>query len=113
MSAACAHTPIMTFMNKLDREGQEPLDLLDDVEKNLGMQTAPITWPIGMGKRFRGTYHLYNKEVQLFDPEAQNGVGQVVTVKGLDDPLLDELLGSQVDELRTRCGAAGGCRPPL
>jgi len=93
-------TPIMTFMNKLDREGQEPLDLLDDVEKNLGMQTAPITWPIGMGKRFRGTYHLYSKEVQLFDPEAQTGVGRVLTVKGLDDPLLDELLGSQAVELR-------------
>ena len=54
------HTPIMTFMNKLDREGQEPFDLLDDIEKNLHMQTAPITWPIGMGKRFRGTYHLYS-----------------------------------------------------
>jgi len=70
------------------------------VEKNLGMQTAPITWPIGMGKRFRGTYHLYSKEVQLFDPEAQTGVGRVLTVKGLDDPLLDELLGSQAVELR-------------
>ncbi|RII30269.1 MAG: peptide chain release factor 3 [Geobacter sp.] len=94
------HTPIMTFMNKLDREGQEPLDLLDDIEKNLKMQTAPVTWPVGMGKRFRGTYHLYTKELTFFDAEAANGTGRILTVTGLDDPRLDDLLGSQVDELR-------------
>src|SRR5512135_1396135 len=90
------HTPIMTFINKLDREGREPLDLLDDIEANLGIQCAPITWPIGMGKRFRGTYHLYTKELTFFDPTADRGTGEVVTVKGLDDPRLDELLGAQV-----------------
>ncbi len=94
-------TPIMTFMNKLDREGLEPIDLLDDVEKNLDMQTAPVTWPIGMGKRFRGTYHLYNKQVLMFDPAAEHGIGNTITVDGLDDPKLDELLGSQADELRS------------
>ena len=57
------------------------------------MQTAPMTWPIGMGKRFRGTYHLYSKEVLLFDPDAENGIDRIVTVQGLDDPLLDELAG--------------------
>ena len=93
------HTPIMTFMNKLDREGQEPLYLLDDIEKNLRMQTAPVTWPVGMGKRFRGTYHLYTKELTFFDTEAANGTGEIMTVAGLDDTRLDELLGSQVDEL--------------
>ena len=106
-------TPIMTFMNKLDREGQEPLDLLDDVEKNLGMQTAPITWPIGMGKRFRGTYHLYTKEVLLFDPDAEFGVRKAVAVKGLDDPLLDELLGSQADELRSDVELLEGAAHPF
>lgn len=94
------HTPIMTFMNKLDREGQEPLDLLDDIERNLNMQTAPVTWPVGMGKRFRGTYHLHTKELTFFDAEADNGTGEILTVSGLDDPRLDELLGSQVEELR-------------
>ena len=106
-------TPIMTFMNKLDREGQEPLDLLDDVEKNLGMQTAPITWPIGMGKRFHGTYHLYSKEVLLFDPDAEHGVGQIVTVQGLEDPLLDELLGSQAEELRNDVELLEGAAHPF
>ena len=94
------HTPIMTFINKLDREGREPIDLLDDIESTLNIQCAPMTWPIGMGKRFRGTYHLYSKEISFYDPEADRGVGEVVTVKGLDDPRLDELLGSQVEELR-------------
>jgi peptide chain release factor 3 len=90
----------MTFMNKLDREGQDPFDLLDDIEKNLKMQTAPMTWPVGMGKRFRGTYHLYTKELIFFDAEAANGTGDIITITGLDDPRLDHLLGSQVDELR-------------
>jgi peptide chain release factor 3 len=57
------NTPIMTFINKLDREGREPLDLLDDIEKNLGIDCCPMTWPIGMGKRFRGTYNLYRQEL--------------------------------------------------
>ncbi len=107
------HTPIMTFMNKLDREGQEPLDLLDDIEKNLHMQTAPITWPIGMGKRFRGTYHLYTKELTFFDAEADNGTGEIITVNGLDDPRLDELLGSQVAELRNDIELLEGAAHPF
>ena len=94
------HTPIITFMNKLDREGQEPLDLLDDIEKNLKIQTAPITWPIGMGKRFRGTYHLGSKELAVFDPEASNGTGRTIVATDLGDPHLDELLEGQVEELR-------------
>lgn len=106
-------TPVMTFMNKLDREGQEPLDLLDDVEKNLGMQTAPMTWPIGMGKRFRGTYHLYSKEVLLFNPESDGGVDRTVQLQGLDDPLLDQLLGSQADDLRNDVALLEGAASPF
>jgi peptide chain release factor 3 len=107
------HTPIMTFMNKLDREGQEPLDLLDDIERNLKMQTAPVTWPVGMGKRFRGTYHLHTKELTFFDPEADNGTGDILTVSGLDDPRLDELLGSQVEELRRDVELLEGAAHPF
>ncbi|MGM0812955.1 MAG: GTP-binding protein, partial [Pseudomonadota bacterium] len=51
-------TPIMTFVNKLDREGRDPIELLDEVEEVLKIQCAPVTWPIGMGKRFKGVYHL-------------------------------------------------------
>ena len=107
------HTPIMTFINKLDREGREPIDLLDDIESSLNIQCAPMTWPIGMGKRFRGTYHLYTKEITFYDPEAAHGVGEVVTVKGLDDPRLDELLGSQVEELRADVELLEGAAHPF
>jgi peptide chain release factor 3 len=91
-------TPIITFINKLDREGREPIELLDEIESVLKMQCAPMTWPIGMGKRFRGTYHLYNDTVSVFDPNAEKGTAEIV--QGLDNPRLDELIGGQADELR-------------
>ena len=107
------HTPIMTFINKLDREGREPLDLIDEIERVLKIQCAPMTWPVGMGKRFRGTYHLTTRELTFFDPEAERGTGQIVTVTGLDDPRLDELLGSQVEELRNDVELLEGAAHPF
>src|SRR3989337_1265807 len=56
-------TPIFTFVNKLDREGREPIELLDEVENVLKIACAPVTWPIGMGKRFKGVYHLYEEAI--------------------------------------------------
>ncbi|HNC80881.1 MAG TPA: peptide chain release factor 3, partial [Rhodocyclaceae bacterium] len=91
-------TPIVTFINKLDREGREPIELLDEIESVLGIQCAPMTWPIGMGKRFRGVYHLYNDTVQFFDPQAEKGTSEII--EGLDNPRLDALIGDQADELR-------------
>ncbi|MEQ1602583.1 MAG: peptide chain release factor 3 [Methylophilaceae bacterium] len=92
-------TPIITYINKLDREGKAPIDLLDEIESTLGMQCAPMTWPIGMGKGFRGVYHLYNDSIAFFDPHADKGTSEVI--KGLDNPRLDELIGRQAAELRT------------
>ena len=91
-------TPILTFINKLDREGKEPINLLDEIESTLEMECAPMTWPIGMGKRFRGVYHLYNDSIAFFDPHAEKGTSEVI--QGLDNPRLDELIGEQADELR-------------
>ncbi|MGB8301501.1 MAG: GTP-binding protein, partial [Azonexus sp.] len=91
-------TPILTFINKLDREGKEPIDLLDEIESVLGIQCAPMTWPIGMGKRFRGVYHLYDDAIAFFDPQAEKGTAEII--QGLDNPRLDELIGTQADELR-------------
>jgi len=59
-------TPIVSFINKMDREGRDPMEVLDEVERVLRIQCAPVTWPIGMGKRFRGIYHLYNNSVHLY-----------------------------------------------
>ena len=92
-------TPIVTFINKLDREGREPIELLDEIESVLGIQCAPMTWPIGMGKRFRGVYHLYTDTIQFFDPQAEKGTSEII--EGLDNPRLDELIGTQATELRT------------
>ncbi|MGY1490046.1 peptide chain release factor 3 [Methylobacillus pratensis] len=91
-------TPILTFINKLDRESRAPIELLDEIESTLGMQCAPMTWPIGMGKSFRGVYHLYNDTISFFDPHAEKGTAEII--QGLDNPRLDELIGSQADDLR-------------
>lgn len=93
-------TPIMTFINKLDREGRDPIDLMDEVEDILKIRCAPITWPIGMGKSLKGVYHLYNNSVHLFNAQHSGKVLEGEVIKGLDNPRLDELLGSQIDELR-------------
>ncbi len=93
-------TPIITFINKLDREGQDPIDLLDEVETVLNIQCAPITWPIGMGKRFKGVFNLYENRVKLFSATHGGKLLEGETIEGLDNPLLDKLLGDQAEELR-------------
>lgn len=90
-------TPILTFINKLDREGREPIELLDEVETILKIQCAPITWPIGMGKAFKGIFHLLNDSVHLFEPHSKEA-GEII--QGLDNPRLDELFGNIADDLR-------------
>ncbi|MEI6227041.1 MAG: hypothetical protein RL063_385 [Pseudomonadota bacterium] len=91
-------TPIITFINKLDRESRPPIELLDEIETTLGMECAPMTWPIGMGKGFRGVYNLYTDTISFFDPRADKGTSE--TIQGLDNPRLDELLGRVANELR-------------
>ena len=93
-------TPILTFINKLDREGRDPIDLLDEVEDVLKIQCAPMTWPIGMGKRFKGVYHLYEDAIHLFDARHGGKIAKCEVIEGLDNIRLDELIGDQADELR-------------
>lgn len=93
-------TPIMTFINKLDRESREPIELLDEIEDILAIQCAPITWPIGMGKRFRGIYHLYEDAVYLYEHGKNAEIGNIRCIKGIDSDELKAELGDAVDELR-------------
>ncbi len=93
-------TPIITFINKLDREGRDPIELLDEVEDVLKINCAPMTWPIGMGKRFKGVYHLYDDSIHLFSPTHGGKIAEGEVIKGLDNSRLDELVGDQADELR-------------
>ncbi len=93
-------TPIMTFINKLDREGRDPIELLDEIEQVLSISCAPLTWPIGMGRRFQGVYHLYEDTVHLFDARYRDRVVRGEVIQGLDNPLLEVRLGSQAQQLR-------------
>ena len=107
------NTPILTFINKLDREGMSPLDILGHIEDNLQIECAPLSWPIGMGKFFKGTYNLYRKELNLFTPGQDHRTGEILTVSDLADPLLDELLGRQADELREDLALLEGASNPF
>jgi len=93
-------TPVMTFINKLDREGKDPMELLDEVEETLAIRCAPVTWPIGMGKGFKGVYHLWKEQVHLFSANHDGRIVEGEKIDGLDNPRLDEVLGNQADELR-------------
>jgi peptide chain release factor 3 len=101
-------TPISTFINKLDREGRDPIELLDEVEEVLKIKCAPITWPVGMGKRFKGIYHILNDAVHLYEPGKNNQRQDVDVIQGIDNPQLDVVLGDQADELRDEIELVAG-----
>lgn len=86
--------PIMTFINKLDREGQDPFILLDDIEKTLALDVTPASWPIGSGKDFLGCYDIINDQLILMNKSGNKSqVNSIIeTCQGLDDPKLDRLL---------------------
>lgn len=94
-------TPIVTFINKMDREGREPIDLLDEVEHVLKIKCAPMTWPIGMGSRFKGVFHLYHDRVHLFSSTHGGKINTGEVIDGLDNPRLDTLFGSLAQEFRS------------
>ena len=89
-------TPILTFINKLDREGKEPIELLDEVESVLDIECSPITWPIGMGKGFKGVYHLLEDKVYLFESGKNASIGDNTIIEGIADARLDEVLGERL-----------------
>ena len=89
-------TPILTFINKLDREGKEPIELLDEVESVLNIECSPITWPIGMGKGFKGVYHLLENKVYLFESGKNASIGDNTLIDGIDNTHLDEVLGEEL-----------------
>lgn len=98
--ARMRETPVLTFMNKLDRDIREPIELMDEVENILKISCAPITWPIGQGKQFKGVYHLLTDEVSLYQSGQGHTIQERRVIKGLDNPELDKALGEYADELR-------------
>lgn len=93
-------TPILTFMNKLDRDTRDPIELMDEVEDVLKIACAPITWPIGMGKNFKGVYHLLRDEVVLYRSGQGHKIQERQVISGLGNPELDDVLGVYASELR-------------
>ncbi|MBI1216486.1 MAG: peptide chain release factor 3 [Alphaproteobacteria bacterium] len=84
--------PIITFINKLDREGQDPFDLLDEIEQSLALDVSPASWPIGMGREFRGCYDLLDDQLILMERSKEGKPAEGEHCKGLDDPKIDALL---------------------
>ncbi|CCV30963.1 TPA: peptide chain release factor 3 [Yersinia enterocolitica] len=89
-------TPILTFMNKLDRDIRDPMEVLDEVERELKIACSPITWPIGCGKLFKGVYHLYKDETYLYQTGKGHTIQEVRIVKGVNNPDLDVAVGEEL-----------------
>ena len=115
---AMRHIPIFTFINKMDRDAKDTFDLLDDIEKELGIPTCPVNWPIGSGKAFKGVYNRKEREVDLFsDTRKGTSMGEVKKV-AVDSPEAAELIGEEAKalleeeiELLDGASAAGSGRP--
>lgn len=105
-------TPIIVFINKLDREGQEAFDLLDEVEAKLGLQVRPLSWPIGMGQDFKGVYNLYEKSLVLFRPHGKQTGDDVLEIRDLSNPALDKEIGQRAaNKLREDIEMINGVYP--
>ncbi|MCG3760005.1 peptide chain release factor 3 [Vibrio cincinnatiensis] len=104
-------TPIITFMNKLDRDIRDPMELLDEVENELNIACAPVTWPIGCGKEFKGVYHIHRDETILYSTGQGHTIQEVRIIAGLNNPELDSQVGQELaqqlrDELELVLGAS-------
>ena len=104
--------PIITFVNKLDREGRDPFDLMGEIEQDLQLHVTPASWPIGMGQSFLGCYDLFHDRLLLLDRSRRDVVRDAEVCQGLDDPLLDARLGDgAAAKLREEVEMARGLCP--
>ncbi len=106
-------TPIMTFINKLDRDGREPVDLLDEIESVLDIQCSPITWPIGMGRSLNGVYHLLQDRIYLYEAGQNDKAASRRVIAGLHSPEASTVLGEAADEYREQIELISGACPEL
>lgn len=103
-------TPVIVFINKMDREGKDGFDLLDEIEDKLKLNTCPLSWPIGMGQDFKGVYNLYKKELNLFAPNTK--YGNILGFNDINSPELEEHIGTDAaSELREEVETIEGVYP--
>lgn len=108
------NTPIIVFINKLDREGKDGFDLLDEVEQKLGLAVVPLSWPIGMGQRFKGVYNQYEKKLNLFSAHGKQTKEETIEITDLTNPILDERVGeAAAKELRSDINMINEVYPAL
>lgn len=93
-------TPILSFINKMDRDVRDPIEVLDEVEDVLKIRAAPINWPLGMGKEFKGVYNLYTDTIHVYKGGRGHAIPDDIKIQGLDSPEVDALLGSYADDVR-------------
>ncbi len=93
-------TPIFTFVNKLDRDIRDPIEILDEIEDVLKIRCAPIYWPLGMGKEFKGVYNFASDCIHLYQQGRGHEIAERRTIEGLQSPAIDELLGSDAQDFR-------------
>src|SRR5690606_29564380 len=86
------NTPVICFINKLDREGRDPFELLDEIESKLGIKVRPLSWPIGMGKTFKGVYSLYEKSLHLFTP-SKTTVEEGIEIADINETTVEKHVG--------------------
>lgn len=89
------NTPIIVFVNKLDREGKDAFDLLDEIESKLDIQVTPLSWPIGMGQHFKGVFSIFEKNLKLFKPHGKQDEEDTIEIASVNDPLLEKIVGIQ------------------
>ncbi len=103
------NTPVICFINKLDREGRDAFELLDEIEDKLAIKVRPMSWPIGMGKTLRGVFNIYENNLNLYEPNKQKKVDEVVKIDGVDDPNLSNYLpDSAINELQEEIELVSG-----
>ena len=105
------NTPIVTFVNKMDREVRGPMDLMDEVERALGMTVVPITWPVGMGSRFKGVFDLSRNCMRVFEPGEDKAGGDVETLDGLDNPEYNQRFGDVFEQAKNEIELIRGAAP--
>ena len=108
------NTPVIIFVNKMDREGRNPFEILDELEDKLQIQVRPLTWPISQGQSFQGVYNLYRKQLNLFEPNQTKITENFIEIQGIDDPELDRWVPETfVNKLREDVELIEGVYEPL